>query len=236
MEMEQIYSEICVGMQYIMAKNVMDEMNIRGIDYAIEKGLPLAYYKTGRIGTRISNDIDIMTYRQNVTKIEEILLYYDFKCVHQLKRRERIMLISHSHQVPPYNKKMGKLFSQIDINFDLFWGEYVGKRIDVAEFIGDTVEMEICGCRIRTLPLLKTMVQLILHHYKEMNSLYHLVDNIAIKKRFFEDVYLLIQRFPKEISVEKLYEACRQYVLCQEYIIFVMRWRNSMISGKYLRK
>lgn len=146
------------------------------------------------------------------------------------------MLISHSHQVPPYNKKMGKLFSQIDINFDLFWGEYVGKRIDVAEFIGDTVEMEICGCRIRTLPLLKTMVQLILHHYKEMNSLYHLVDNIAIKKRFFEDVYLLIQRFPKEISVEKLYEACRQYVLCQEYIIFVMRWRNSMISGKYLRK
>lgn len=233
METDRIYREIRDGMQYIMAKDVINELNIRGIDYVIVKGCPLAYYKTRQIGTRISNDIDILTYRQNVVKIEEILARYDFKCVHQSERSERIMLISNSHQVPPYSKKMGKLCSQIDINFDLFWGEYTGKRIDVAEFISDTVEMEIYGCQIKTLPPLKTMIQIILHHYKEMNSLYHLMGHLAIKKRFFEDVYLLAQRFPKEISVEKLYEECSKYEILP-FAFYILYYTKKIYDDKIL--
>lgn len=221
MEIEKIFQEIHKSMQYDMAKNVINDLNACGIDYAIVKGSPLACYKTGEVGTRLSNDIDILISRQDITEMEKILEKNDFQSTYNTSRKEHIMLISNSHQIPPFSKKMGRLCSQIDVNFDLFWGEYTGKRIDVAEFISDTVDMEIYGCQIKTLPPLKTMIQLILHHYKEMNSLYHLTGHVAARKRFFEDVYLLCQRFPEEISVEKLYEACCGYeILPFAYYIF----------------
>jgi len=221
MEIDSIFKEIHKSMQYVMAKNVINDLNICGINYAIVKGRPLACYKTGEVGSRLSNDIDILISRQDIPEMERILKENDFQSTYNTSRKEHIMLISNSHQIPPFSKKMGKLYSQIDVNFDLFWGEYTGKRIDVAEFISDTVEMEIYGCLIKTLPPLKTMIQLILHHYKEMNSLYHLTGHVAIKKRFFEDVYLLCQRFPQEISAEKLYEACCRYeILPFAYYLF----------------
>lgn len=233
METDRIFREICESMQYVIAKDVINELNIGDINYAIVKGCPLAYYKTGQVGTRVSSDIDILISRQDITRIENILALNDFKCIHQLDRKERIMLISNSHQIPPYSKKIGKLYSQIDVNFDLFWGEYTGKRIDVAEFIRDAVEMEIYGCRVKTLPPLKTIIQIILHHYKEINSLYHLTGYIAIKKRFFEDVYLLCRHFPKEISVENLYEACSQNEILP-FAYYMLYYTRKVYNDKML--
>ena len=63
---------------------------------------------------------------------------------------------------------------------EMFWGEYEGKRIDISEFLSDTIEIDIYGCKVKTLPPLKAMVQLILHHYKEMNSIYHLAGHNCI--------------------------------------------------------
>lgn len=186
MEENEILQEIRGSMQYFIAKNIICELNEEGISYVIVKGCPLEYYKTGQFGTRISNDIDILISRQDIVKLEKILVKNGFKCTYDLERKERIMLVSSSHQIPPYCKKMGKLYSQIDVNFDLFWGEYTGKRIDIEEFISETVEMQIYGCKIKTLPPLKTIIQVILHHYKEMNSLYHLMGHVAVKKDFLK--------------------------------------------------
>ncbi len=213
--------EIQRSMQYIIAKNVINELNERNMDYAIVKGCPLDFYKTGQTGDRVSSDIDILIPRDDIREMEDVLVRNGFQCAYQPGRKERIMLLSGSHQMPPYSKKAGGLWSQIDVNFDMFWGEYTGKRIDVREFISDTVDMEFYGCRIKALPPLKSMVQVILHHYKEMNSLYHLTGHAAARKRFFEDVYLLCRRFPQEISAMNLYEACSGYgILPFAYYIF----------------
>ncbi len=219
--------------QYRFAQKIFCELDLNEIEYAVIKGCPLAYYKTGNMGTRLSSDIDVLISRKSINGVSDIVEQNGFLCSDRITRAERIMLVSHSHQLPSYYKSVGNYSIQIDINFDLFWGEYTGKRIDVAEFISDTVEMEIYGCQVKTLPPLKTMIQLILHHYKEMNSLYHLTGHVAIKKRFFEDVYLLCQRFPEEISVRKLYEACCRYAILP-YAYYIFYYTRKIYDDKML--
>lgn len=60
MDKHQQLLKIFDGMQYVIAKHVIDTLNRSNIKYAIVKGCPLAYYKTGRVDTRCSNDIDIL--------------------------------------------------------------------------------------------------------------------------------------------------------------------------------
>ncbi|MCI8790819.1 MAG: nucleotidyltransferase family protein [Lachnospiraceae bacterium] len=213
--------DVFCKIQYMMSKEFFNGLNSCEIEYAVIKGCPLAYYKTGNVGSRLSSDIDILISRCDIDKVVELLEVNGFQNPYVLNRKERIMLVSNSHQIPAYSKYLGKCCVQIDVNFDLFWGEYKGKRIDVLDFLEGTVEMDIYGCRIRTLPPLECMVQLILHHYKEMNSLYHLTGHIAITRRMFEDIYILCKRYPTEISIDRMYEAGRRYgILPYAYYMF----------------
>ncbi len=213
--------EVFCKIQYMVSKGFFNGLDSCGIEYTIVKGCPLAYYKTGNAGSRLSSDIDILISRRDIDKVVGILEDNGFQSSYMLNRRERIMLVSNSHQIPAYHKCLGKCSVQIDVNFDLFWGEFAGKRVDVTEFLKGAAEMDIYGCRIRTLPPLKCMVQIILHHYKEMNSLYHLTSHVAIKRRMFEDIYALCKRYPTEISVDKVYEASDIYgILPYAYYMF----------------
>lgn len=92
-------------------------------------------------------------------------------------------------------KKIGFIVSIVDINYDSFFGEYTGKRVDIDNFLSDTIEMEIYGVKVKTLSPLKAMVQLILHHYyKEMNSIYHLASHDNINYNMLKDVYYLCEK------------------------------------------
>ena len=57
----------------------------------------------------------------------------------------------YSHQTRPYvkNTPISKTF--IDVNYDIFWGEYTGKRINIEEFLSNSIVMNIFGMEIRTL-------------------------------------------------------------------------------------
>lgn len=213
--------EIFCKIQYILSKEFFHELNSYGIVYAVIKGCPLSYYKTGNPGTRLSSDIDILISRRDIDQVTGLLEANGFHSSYALDRKERIMLVSNSHQIPAYFKHFGKCSVQMDVNFDLFWGEYKGKRIEVSEFLDGAVEMDIFGCRIKTLPPLKCMVQIILHHYKEANSLYHLTGHTAIRRRMFEDIYVLCKRFSAELSVDRIYEMCDRYgILPYAYYMF----------------
>lgn len=221
------------GMQYIIAKDVIDTLNRSNIRYAIVKGCPLAYYKTGRVSTRCSNDIDILIDRNGVSRLEAILKDNGFQSVHEIARDERILLLSGSHQIPPYIKQIGKLYSQIDINFDLFWGEYTGERIDVSSFLENVNELDVYGCQIRTLPPLETLIHLILHHYKHLNSIYILTKGRAIKPLFFEDIVVLCQKYPKELSPACVFDACSRYQICP-YAFYMFYYTQKIYSYGFL--
>lgn len=219
--MNKDINDVFCKIQYMMSKEFFNGLMSCGIEYAVIKGCPLAYYKTGNPGSRLSSDIDILISRHDIDKVVGLLEDNSFQSSYMLNRKERIMLVSYSHQIPTYYKYLGKCSVQIDVNFDLFWGEFAGKRIDITEFLEGAAEMDIYGCRIRTLPPLKCMLQLILHHYKEANSLYHLASHVAITRRMFEDIYVLCKRYPTDISVDKVYEACDRYdILPYAYYMF----------------
>ncbi len=100
------------------------------------------------------------------------------------------MMISTS-QIKPWIRDIqpwGRI--EIDLNFDIFWDEYEGKRIDIDEFLSDTIEMEIYGVKVKTFPPIKALIQLVLHHYKDMNSLFLLATRKSIRYDMFKDIRL----------------------------------------------
>ena len=231
--MEKKFQEVLCRIQYFMASDFLKDLYESNINYAIIKGCPLAYYKTGNPGTRLSSDIDILVSRQDIQKVQEILNKNAFQRFYTPNRKEHILLMSNSHQLTAYGKTIGNITTQIDVNFDLFWGEYKGKRIEVSEFLEDSLELEIWGCKIRTLSPIKMLIQVILHHYKEMNSLYHLTGHISIKKRLFEDVYVLCKQYPEEISVQNLYNLGCKYEIIP-YVFYMLYYTKKVYNDSLL--
>lgn len=90
------------------------------------------------------------------------------------------------------------------MNYDIFWGEYEGLHYSIEKFLGDPVEMDIYSVVVKTLPVEKAFIQLILHNYKEMNSLYHLSYHNCICTHIFMDIYDMLYN-NREILTTKKY-------------------------------
>ncbi len=126
-----------------------------------------------------------------------------------LSRYEKIYA-SYSHQTSPYYKVVGGNRVEIDVNLDLFWGEYLGKRIDISEFLQDSEEIVIYGKHYRTLSAEKTFLQICLHLFKELNSFDHLAYHNPYKRQLFDDIYYFLMNH-KNLSLNRLYTLCAAY-------------------------
>lgn len=199
--------------RYNHLKSLLNEIRF---PYAIIKGEPLSFYAYGEYGKRQSEDVDFLISRRNITQLSNLLYTYGFKSL-TLSRNERILSHGFSHQTSPFTKKIESGLLKIDVNYDILWGEYTGKRIDIDTFLENPVELTIYGTEVKTLPPLKAFIQLVLHHYKEMNSIYHLATHNCIKESMFRDIYYLLIHFVNDISINSLCEFCEHYSL---YSIF----------------
>gem|GEM_PF-4912760 len=138
----------------------------------------------------------------------------------EISRNGKIISNMFSHQFTPFVKKTPIANLTVDVNYDLFWGEYEGERIDITEFINDSFFMDIFGNLVKTLTPEKALIQLVLHHYKEMNSLYHLATHNSINLIMFEEIYNLI--INSAITPERVYCLSKKYNICRKirYIVF----------------
>ena len=225
----KIYSAI----RFMAIKDCIQQLD--NLPYAIVKGEPLSFFSYGEYSKRITNDIDILTTRSNVKDICNVFLKHGFQFIHGINRREQISIVVGSHQVVPLYKRINSFDINIDLNFDVFWGEYTGKRIDMAKFLSDTFDMDVYGCIIRSLRPLKSFVQLILHHYKEMNSIYHLAGHNCINYNMFKDVYYLWKKNKKDITLERLYFLCHEYEIVP-YAFYVLYFTNWIFKDVELQK
>ena len=221
---------------YLFSKNVLKE--IYNIQNAIIKGGVLSNLCYNNPNERFSNDIDILLPRHLIKKADEILVQNGFaqKSINPAeKRKNQILCLSASHQTLPYSKCLDNYLINIDLNFDIFWGEYKGKRVDMDEFLSDIIEMDIYGIKVKTLPPLKAMVQLILHHYKDMNSIFLLATRKSIKYDMFKDVYYLLKNNLTDISLAKLYSMSAEYEIIP-YVYYVLYYTGKIYDDEILKE
>lgn len=214
---------------YSLFKKILDS-GCENLNYSVVKGDALSKLAYGRVNQRFYNDVDVIVSRANLKELNYIL----FKCGYEQRehsREENILFLSASHQTLPYTCKHNYL--TIDINFDILWGEYEGKRIDIEEFLSDTIEMEIYGVKVKTLPPLKAMIQLILHHYKDMNSLFLLATRKSIRYDMFKDVYYLLKNNLDAIPLDKLYAMSAEYEIIP-YVFYVLYYTGQVFDDDLL--
>lgn len=232
------YSEKTRNM-YLQLRPVWDELNGNFCNYANIKGEALSLQAYGENGRRQYGDIDILISRENIKFLEKILKKNGFY-TKDTSKYDKILYLSASHQTTPWKKTLDNGFSiSVDVNFDVFWGEYTGKRFNMDSFLHDAKSCVIFGCTVKVLPIMKAFIQLVLHHYKEMNSIYHLATHNSINRKMFDDVYNLIVNNKKELSVSSLYESCVAYDIVPYvyYILFYtyLIYRDDFL-GKYVEK
>lgn len=224
--------------QRIAKRDMYGELQfvVKGLsNYAIVKGDALSIQAYGKVGARIYGDIDILIPKKYINNIEIMLLEHDFHS-NQNAHGDRVMMLVGSHQVASWHKNSmlgGRVI--VDLNFDIFWGEYEGKRIDIEKFLSDTIEKEIYGVRVKTLPPIKAMIQLILHHYKDMNSLFLLATRKSIKYDMFKDVYCLLKNNIETISLDNLYTMSAEYEIIP-YVFYVLYYTGQVFDDDVLKQ
>lgn len=208
------------ALRFREVKPVLDAFDF---PYAVVKGEALSLLAYGKLGLRNSGDIDVLLSRGNIKKATKIMNQYGFHCSKQSKEH-RILMHGFSHQITPYGKRTGAVYTEIDINHDIFWGEYTGKRILVDDFLADVTEISVYGCNVFSLPPLKAFVQLLLHQYRDMNSLYLLSIRKEIKLSAFRDIYHLLKSNVKAIQLNELYDLCDrlQIIPYAYYILYFL--------------
>ncbi len=202
---------------------------------ALIKGIALSNQIFGNSWSRSCTDFDILISRYNITEIEQLLYEYGFESKTK-KHKDKIAFLSTSHQVAPWIKEIPPWgIIVVDLNFDIFWGEYEGKRIDIDTFLSDTIETEIYGVKVNTLPPIKALIQLILHHYKDMNSIFLLATRKSIKYDMFKDVYYLLKNNLDAIPLDKLYVISAEYEIVP-YVFYVLYYTGQIFDDDILKQ
>ena len=230
-EIKSLLPKLFKQESYIQLKELLSVVNLH---YAIIKGEILSKQAYKKNGFRNSSDIDILISRKNINELEEALSKCGFYN-RSLKRSDKITMLSASHQVAPWVKELPPWgVVVIDLNFDIFWGEYEGKRVDIEDFLSDTIEMEIYGVKVKTLPPIKAIIQLILHHYKDMNSIFLLATRKSIKYDMFKDIYYLLKNNLDTIPLDKLYAMSAEYEILP-YVFYVLYYTGQVFDDDILK-
>lgn len=202
--------------------------------YALIKGEALSVQAYGQVGMRHCGDIDILIPKSEINDLSVFLKNAKMKTsIHT--REDYVTMMLYSHQTIPWIKKGSKhIDTVLDINFDIFWGEYNGKRVNIESFLDDTVEISLYGCNVKILPPIKAFIQLVLHHYKEINSIYRIVEHNSINYNMFKDIYFLWNNNKEAITIDGLYALSSDYGIIP-YVYYILYYTNVIFGDKELQ-
>lgn len=207
-------------------------LSIVPFQYSLIKGKALSLQAYNNTSSRKSGDVDILITKKDVCTFENILRSHGYVCTDE-KRANRVFCLNSSHQILPYVKNQSGVKIEVDVNFDIFWGEYSGTRIDISRFLSDVQEIDLYGHKIKTLTPLKSLIQLILHHYKDMNSIFLLATRKSIKYDMFKDVFFLIKNNLDTITLDNLYALSLEYEIIP-YVFYVLYYTGQLFNDEII--
>lgn len=118
--------------------------------------------------------------------------------------------------------------------YDIFWGEYEGTRCSMKDFLLDTEEIEIYSSKVKVLTIKKAFIQLILHHYKEMNSIYHLSHYNCIRTNMFCDIYDMLRLKKEVLSIYTTKKLCTDYKI-GNIVYYMLYYTNQVCKNNFLK-
>lgn len=96
----------------------------------------------GAPNRRRLSDIDILVDKCDVRFLENELKKLRFKQQapedSNEARRNRVLCMVYSHQIPSYHKVVMGFHLNVDVNYDIFWGEYEEKHCSIEDFLSDS--------------------------------------------------------------------------------------------------
>lgn len=204
-------------------------------NYAIIKGEVLSKQIYGVPDKRRSSDIDILIDKQHLKQWETQLCSLGFTQMNSQNRaenrRNRVLCMAYSHQIPSYHKDKFGFHLNVDLNYDVFWGEYEGSRFSIEEFLSDAQEMDVYGVKVKALTVEKAFIQLLLHHYKEMNSLYHLSHYNCIRTHMFRDIYDMLSYHADVLKFKRVKELAERFCI-EDIVYYMLYYTNQVFAGK----
>lgn len=171
--------------------------------YAVVKGEVLSVLAYGAAGLRHNGDIDVLVDKKDLKALEKILREDGFESAN-LTRQEKIVARAFSHQIEPYYKQLPLGSLEVDINYEVIWGEWQGKKPSVSEMLARRQTIDVFGVPVPALTVEDAFIQLCLHHYKDMNVLFHLTVHNPINRRLFEDMAGFWQHQRAKLDLHRL--------------------------------
>lgn len=227
-------SKITGLLRYKILKNSFYELNKRNIKYAVIKGEPLSYYIYSCLGMRLSRDIDILVPKESIDEVRKVF-FDNNNIIDMYGRKEWLYYMLCSHQCPALFIKEQGFTVELDINFDILWGNYEKRKIDINDFLSDTVEMDIYGVKIKTLSKIKTFLQVCLHCYKDLNSILLIQKRKKFDKNMFRDIYHMLRNNQNELTIDMVYNESIKYGI-DEYIYYVLYYTEKIYLDPILKK
>lgn len=204
--------------------------DLNNYKYALIKGEALSIQEYGTVGKRSYNDIDILICKDNATEIINIAKKHGFKFSSPENEREQIIKgMMYSHQMPPLIKYFHGIKIEIDLNIDIFWSEYKKSRISMDEYLNYSTYIQIYNNQIKVLDIMHSFLQVILHNYRELNSIYILANTNMIPEKLFKDIYMLLINNSIALSPHLVLEESRNLNITQ-YVYYMIHFTSMFYS------
>lgn len=221
---DEIKSSLELKQKFCACYDVIKDMEKMEIPYACIKGPVLSKMIYENELFRRFNDIDILIDDRYIDKVIKILLTNGFQPgkkivngkINPFSRKEKIYILCLMHQTEPYFKLLTNNFIkhvELDINTSIYWDP----ANDITSYCLKHVEhMEVFGYRVCKLRNEEEFIALCLHHYKDMNSPYKLLQQ-GVRLSQICDIYFYI----KKVSLDKniVLNMCNEFGI-SNYIYF----------------
>ena len=240
LQFKKLLNHAIVDTRYQTCATVFKQLEQKQIPYAIIKGAVLSSVAYEDPYCRRSGDVDLLVERCNIDAVKEVMFQNGFvqgwatkDGIEKFSRKELLFYSAMSHQTAPFVKKTENAicpYVDVDINLDIMWGESVQKA-DMEFVLKHTEPFTLCGVSFRKLSAEMEFIQLCLHHYKDLNSIYLLYQR-NIRLSHFCDIYFYLHNHPLEI--ESLKTLCKDLNVC-EYVYYCLYYTNKIFDVDFLQ-